>query len=37
MLYIREDIPSNRLGTDKKPKENFYVELNLRNEDYLIN
>ena len=37
MSYIRVDIPLNRLGTDKKPKESFYVELNLRNEDYLIN
>ena len=33
MLYVREDIPSNFLATDKKNHiESFYVELNLRNE-----
>ena len=37
MLYIREDIPSNLLATDKEPKESLYGELNLRNEKYLIN
>ena len=37
ILYIREDIPSNLLATDKEPIESVYVELNLRNEKYLIN
>ena len=37
MLYIREDIPSNLLATDKEHIESLYVELNLRNEKYLIN
>ena len=38
MLYVREDIPSNLLATDKKNHfESFYVELNLRNEKWLIN
>ena len=37
MLYIRENIPSNLLTTDKEPIESLYVELNLRNENYLIN
>ena len=37
MSYIREDIPSNFLGRDKKPIENFHVELNLWNGKYLIN
>ena len=37
MLYIREDIPSNLVATDKEPIESPYVELNLRNEKYLIN
>ena len=38
MLYIREDIPSNLLATDEKNYiESFYVELNLRNEKWLIN
>ena len=32
MLYIRDDIPSNLLATDKEPIESLYVELNLRNE-----
>ena len=41
MLYIRENIPSKipsfLLTTDKEPIESLYVELNLRNEMYLIN
>ena len=38
MLYVREDIPSNLLATDEKNHiEIFYVELNLRNEKWLIN
>ena len=36
MLFIREDIPSN-LAIYKEPIESIYVELNLRNEKYLIN
>ena len=37
MLYVREDIPSNLLATDEKNHiESFYVELNLRNEKWLI-
>ena len=36
MLYIREDIFSNVLGTDKEPIESLYVELNLQNEKYLM-
>ena len=35
MLYVREDIPSNFLATDEKNHiESFYVELNLRNENW---
>ena len=38
MLYVREDIPSNLLATDEKNHiESFYVELNLRNEKWLLN
>ena len=37
VLYIREDNPSNFLTTDKQPIKSLYVELNLRNEKYLIN
>ena len=38
MLYVREDIPSNLLATvEKNHIESFYVELNLRNEKWLIN
>ena len=37
MLHVREDIPSNLLTTDdKKHIEGFYVELNMRNEKWLI-
>ena len=35
--YIREDVPLNLLATDKEPIESLYVELNQRNEKYLIN
>ena len=37
ILYLREDIPSNLLATDKKPTKSLCVELNIRNEKYLIN
>ena len=38
MLYVKEDIPSNLLATDEKNHiESFYVEVNLRNEKWLIN
>ena len=37
MLYIRQDIPSNILTTDKEPIESLYVELHLWNKKYLIN
>ena len=37
MLYIREDISSTLLTTDKEPMKSLYVEFNLRNERYLIN
>ena len=35
--YIREDIPSYLIATGKEPMESFWVELNLRDEKYLIN
>ena len=37
MLYVREDIPSNLITVDISPIESFYVELNLRNNKWLIN
>ena len=37
LSYIKEDIPSYLIATEKKPVESFYVVLNLRNENYLIN
>ena len=38
MLYVTEDIPSNLFATDEKNHiESFYVEINLRNEKWLIN
>ena len=37
MLYVRENIPSNLLATDEKNLiESFYIEINLRNEKWLI-
>ena len=29
MLFVREDIPAEILGSEKLPIERFYVELNL--------
>ena len=37
LLYVREDIPSNLITVDISPIESFYVELNLRNNKWLIN
>ena len=37
MLYVREDIPSNLLKVESLPIEDFYVELKLRSENWLIN
>ena len=37
MLFVREDIPSNLLAVEEKPIESFYVELNLRNNKWLVN
>ena len=36
-LYVREDIPTNLIEIDTKPIERFYVEMNLRNDEWLIN
>ena len=37
LLYIREDISSYLIATEKAPVEGFYVKLNLHNKKYLIN
>ena len=37
LLYVREDIPSNLLEVETKPIEGFYMEINLRNNEWLIN
>ena len=37
LLYVREDIPSNLLKVETKPIEGFYVEINLRNDKWLMN
>ena len=37
MLFVREDIPSNLLTIEEKPTESFYVELNLRNNKWVVN
>ena len=36
-LYVQEDITSNLLSIETNPIEGFYVELNLRNDKWLIN
>ena len=37
MLFVREDIPSNLLTIEEKKLGSFYVELNLRNNKWLVN
>ena len=37
LLYGREDIPSNLLSVETNLIVSFYVELNLRNDKWLIN
>ena len=36
-LFVRVDIPEKLLTSEKVPGEGFYVELNSRNEKWLIN
>ena len=37
MLYFREDIPTNLLEVETNSIEGFYVEINLRGDEWLIN
>ena len=37
MLFLREGIPSNLVEAEAKPIEGFYIELNLRNDKWLLN
>ena len=37
MLFLREDIPSNLVEAEAKPIEDFYIELSLRNDKWLLN
>ena len=37
MFFVREDIPSNLVEAETKPIEGFYIELNLRNDKWLLN
>ena len=37
MLFIRNDIPTNVVSTDDKAIESFYVELNFRYKQWLLN
>ena len=37
MLFVREDISSNLVEAEAKPIEGFYIELNLRNDKWLLN
>ena len=36
MLFVREDIPSILVEAETKPIEGFCIELNLRNEKWLL-
>ena len=37
LLYVREDILTNLIEVETKPIEGFYVEINMRNDKWLIN
>ena len=37
MLFVREDISSNLVEGEGKTIEGFYLELNLRNDKWLLN
>ena len=37
VIIVREDIPSNLVDAEAKPIEGFYIELNLRNDKWLLN
>ena len=37
MLSVREDIPSTLAEAETRPVEGFYIELNLRNDKWLLN
>ena len=37
MLFVREDISSNLVEAEAKPIEGFYIELNMRNDKWLLN
>ena len=37
LLYVTEGIPINLLEVETKPIESFYVEINLRNDKWLMN
>ena len=37
MLFVREDVSSNLVEGEGKPIEGFYIELNLRNDTWLLN
>ena len=37
MLSVREDIPSTLVEAETRPVEGFYIELNLRNDKWLLN
>ena len=37
LLYVTEGIPMNLLEVETKPIESFYVEINLRNDKWLMN
>ena len=37
MLFVKEDIPSNLVEAETTPIEGFYIELNLRNDKWLLN
>ena len=36
MSFVREGIPSNLVEAEAKPIEGFYIELNLRNDKWLL-
>ena len=37
LLFVREDIPARIISVEKTPIENFFVELDLRKKNWIVN
>ena len=37
LLFVREDIPARLISTEKAPIHSFFIELNLRKKNWIVN